>query len=58
MIHRTGFWAMGGYARFVWPSIGFAVAVLVWNLWSARRHHARALLRARRTAAMARSEKS
>ncbi len=29
---RGGFWAMGGYARFVWPSIGFAVAVLLWNI--------------------------
>ncbi len=31
-----GFWSMGGYARFVWPCYGFAGAVLVWNLASAR----------------------
>ncbi len=52
---RPGFWAMGGYAPFVWPSIALAIAVLIWNLWSARRHHARALLRAQRALAMARS---
>ncbi len=49
---------MGGYARFVWPSISFALAVLIWNVWSARRHHARALTRAARAVAMARSEES
>ncbi|HEX3912623.1 MAG TPA: hypothetical protein VHW71_03880 [Steroidobacteraceae bacterium] len=48
-----GFWYMGGYARYVWPSIGFACTVLVWNLWSARRMLAAAKLRARRTLAMA-----
>ena len=58
MILRSGFWAMGGYARFVWPSIGFALAVLGWNVWSARRHHARALVRVRRAIQMARSEQS
>jgi len=47
---------MGGYARFVWPSISLAIGVLIWNIWSARRHHARALLRATRAVAMARSE--
>lgn len=55
---RPGFWAMGGYARFVWPSIALAIGVLVWNVSSARRHHARALLRARRALAMARSAQS
>lgn len=55
---RANFWAMGGYARFVWPSIGFALCMLLWNIWSARRHYARALLRARRALAMARSEES
>ncbi len=55
---RSDFWAMGGYARFGWPSIGFALCVLAWNVWSARRHHARALLRVRRTIEMARSEES
>lgn len=55
---RSGFWSMGGYARFVWPSIALALGVLVWNILSARRHHARALLRARRALAMARSERT
>jgi heme exporter protein CcmD len=47
------FWAMGGYARFVWPCIGFALAVLAWNLLAARRSFRRALERARRAIAMA-----
>ncbi len=55
---RAGFWAMGGYARFVWPSIGFALSVLVWNVWSALRHQARTLVRVRRALQMARSEES
>jgi len=50
---NAAFWAMGGYARFVWPCFGLALAVLAWNLWSARRFHARALLRAERAALMA-----
>lgn len=48
----NAFWAMGGYARYVWPCIGFALMVLVWNLWSARRFQAEALLRAKRGLAM------
>lgn len=40
------FLAMGGYAAFVWPAYGIALAVLVWNIWSARRAHTEA----RRTA--------
>jgi heme exporter protein CcmD len=46
------FWTMGGYARFVWPCIGFALAVLAWNLVAARRSYRRALERARRAIAM------
>jgi heme exporter protein CcmD len=46
------FWAMGGYARYVWPCFGFAGAVLVWNVWSARGFHARAALRVRRAIKM------
>jgi len=52
------FWAMGGYARYVWPCMALAVGILVWNLWSARRHHAQAVQRAARAIAMARSERS
>jgi heme exporter protein D len=51
-----GFWYMGGYARYVWPCIGFASVVLVWNLWSARRYLAAAKIRAARALAMAASE--
>jgi heme exporter protein CcmD len=51
-----GFWYMGGYARYVWPCIGFAGAVLAWNLWSARRSLAAAKIRASRALAMAASE--
>jgi heme exporter protein CcmD len=51
-----GFWAMGGYARYVWPCFILFAVVFAWNLWSARRHHAAARLRARRALAMAASE--
>jgi heme exporter protein CcmD len=47
------FWTMGGYARFVWPCIAFALAVLAWNFMAARRSYRRALERARRAIAMA-----
>jgi len=49
----SGFWYMGGYARYVWPCVGFALAVLAWNLWSARRYLAAAKVRAVRALAMA-----
>jgi heme exporter protein CcmD len=49
---RGDFWYMGGYARFVWPSIGIVLAVLAWNLWSAQRFLAAARLRAQRALAM------
>ena len=52
----SGFWSMGGYARYVWPCFGFAGATLVWNLWSARRYLAAAKVRATRALAMAASE--
>jgi heme exporter protein CcmD len=51
-----GFWYMGGYARYVWPCVGFALAVLAWNFWSARRYLAAAKIRAARALAMAASE--
>src|SRR5208283_5038965 len=46
------FWSMGGYARYVWPCFGFACTVLAWNLWAARRYHAKARQRAQRALAM------
>jgi len=53
----AGFWAMGGYARYVWPSIGLALGVLLWNLWAAQRSLAAARQRARRALAMAQGER-
>jgi len=47
------FWQMGGYARFVWPSFGLALAVIAWNVWSALAAHSRARARALRATAMA-----
>jgi heme exporter protein CcmD len=49
----AAFWAMGGYARFVWPCFLLALAVLLWNLWAARRYHVQARRRAQRALAMA-----
>jgi heme exporter protein CcmD len=57
-IVSNGFWSMGGYARFVWPCFAFAGLVLAWNLWSARRYHAAARVRAGRALAMAAGEGS
>ena len=54
----ASFWAMGGYARYVWPCIGLALAVLAWNLWAAQRHLAAARQRARRALAMAAGERA
>jgi heme exporter protein CcmD len=42
------FWAMGGYARYVWPCFAAAGIVLAWNVWSARRYQLACRLRARR----------
>ncbi len=42
----SAFLDMGGYAAYVWPCIGLALAVLAWNIAAARRLHARARERA------------
>ena len=52
------FWAMGGYARYVWPCFGFSCVVLAWNLWSARRVLGAARSRARRGVEMAAVDES
>ena len=52
----ASFWAMGGYARYVWPCFAFAGVIFGWNVWSARRYHAAARQRAARALAMADSE--
>jgi len=51
-MHSGSFWAMGGYAFYVWPCFAFAASVFAWNLWSARRYHAKARKRALRALAM------
>ena len=51
----SGFWSMGGYARYVWPCFAFAGVVLAWNLWAARRLLKAAQVRAKRALAMAAS---
>ena len=38
----SSFFYMGGYAAYVWPSIGLALVVLAWNALAARRAHGRA----------------
>lgn len=29
---HPGFWAMGGYAAYVWPAYGAGLLVFAWNL--------------------------
>ncbi len=53
-----GFWSMGGYARFVWPCFGFALAILIWNLWAARRFLSASQLRTARALMMAAGRRS
>ena len=51
--NSLGQWlAMGGYAPYVWPSIGLALAALVLNVLAARRRLDAALHQARRRLAM------
>lgn len=40
----TGFWSMGGFAVYVWPSYFLGLAVVLWNVL-APRWRRRALLR-------------
>ena len=42
------FLSMGGYAGYVWPAFGLTVAVLLLNIWTARRTLALARRDARR----------
>jgi len=48
------FFAMGGYARYVWPSYGLVIAAIVLNIVWARRALHRARAEARRRIAMKR----
>jgi heme exporter protein CcmD len=42
MMSAGEFLAMGGYAAYVWPSVGITLFALIWNAVAARRLHARA----------------
>jgi heme exporter protein CcmD len=33
---NTGFWSMGGFAMFVWPSYALGLLVLLWNVLAPR----------------------
>jgi heme exporter protein D len=39
----SDFWAMGGYAIYVWGSMGVTAALLALEVWQARAAHRRAL---------------
>lgn len=44
------FFAMGGYAGYVWSSFGVTFLVLLGNWWFARRRHAQVIAELRRSA--------
>ena len=46
----TDFLQMGGYAPYVWSAYGITLAVLLLNIWSARRARIQSLTRAAETA--------
>lgn len=48
------FLAMGGYAPYVWSAYGITLAVILLNIWTARRARIRPLERLARTADEAR----
>ena len=39
----TEFWAMGGYAFYVWGSVGVTALLMLLEVWLARRAHAHTL---------------
>ncbi len=43
--------SMGGQGAYVWPAYGITLAVIVFNVWAARRKLANALNEARRSTA-------
>jgi heme exporter protein D len=45
------FWAMGGYAFFVWGAYGVTAAVLAVECWQLRARRRRAIVEAQRDAA-------
>jgi len=49
-MNMAEFFRMGGYAGYVWSCYGLTLAVLLGNLWFARRELANQVLRATRRA--------
>jgi heme exporter protein CcmD len=47
-MNLQSFLEMSGYAAYVWPCYALTFAVLLWNLWSARRSLRDEILRAKR----------
>ena len=41
--------SMGGHAAYVWPAYGITLALIVFNVWAARRKLTNALIAARRS---------
>jgi heme exporter protein CcmD len=52
------FFAMGGYAGFVWSAYGLTALVLVWNTWSAHRSETEARTSAQRRTELSRETRS
>ncbi len=50
------FWAMGGYARYLWPSFAITLGIVVWNIHAARQHYLQGLAAARRRASTGESQ--
>jgi heme exporter protein D len=52
------FFAMGGYAGFVWSAYGLTFLVLVWNTWSAIHSETEARAGAQRRSELSREARS
>ena len=52
------FFAMSGYAQYVWTAYGLTALILVWNWWAARRSEAEAQTSARRRNAISQENRS
>ncbi|MEO0422164.1 MAG: heme exporter protein CcmD [Pseudomonadota bacterium] len=44
------FFAMGGYASYVWSAVGISALVIALNIWAAHRGHRQMLITLRRRA--------
>ncbi len=51
------FFAMGGYAGYVWSAVGISAIVMALNVWAARRSHRQMLVTLRRRAQVERSQR-